>query len=117
MTIIHLDYDLIHELASLLEEEFPVLVNTFIENSNHLLEKMSTLLAEGDIKIFIMNIHSFKGSCKNLGAEHLADLCMNYETLANQGQIERIDSEFKEIRAELDKVSELLRHYMNSASN
>jgi len=111
MTLVHLDYELVNELASLLEEEFPVLVNTFVENSNHLLEKMSTLLAEGDIKTFIRDIHSLKGSCKNLGAEHLADLCMNYEMMANQEDISGIDPEFKVIKSELDKVSEMLTDY------
>jgi HPt (histidine-containing phosphotransfer) domain-containing protein len=111
MALLHLDYDLVHELASLLEEEFPILVNTFIENSNQLLKKLPQLLDEGDIKTFIRHVHSLKGSSRNLGAEHLADLCLNYENLANQGKFDHIDPQFTAIRTELDKVSESLTRY------
>ena len=114
MAFVHLDYDLVHELASLLEEDFPILVNTFIENSNQLLTKMPLSLDEGDIKTFIRDVHSLKGSSRNLGAERLANLCLNYEILANHGKIDCIDREFTEIKTELDNVSETLTNYSAS---
>ena len=111
MTYVHLDYELLGEIELMMEADFPDLVETFLSGSRRMIHLMPELLASGDIKAFILNIHSLKGSCKNMGANYLAQLCNEGEALAKAGTMELLDPQLCSIAAEFELLCETLARY------
>ena len=85
MAITHINDAYLDDLANVLEEEFPAIIESFINSSSKILDSISASLLSQDIESFTLKIHSLKGSCRNVGAEHLADLCMKAEAFSKNG--------------------------------
>lgn len=82
MTIMLLDPQVIDELKDLLEGEFKLLVDTYIEDT----QKNVTLLRQAvdelnSAKIYAI-AHSIKGASLNLGALWLSEHCLQVEKAA-----------------------------------
>jgi len=112
MTSTNIDYDLLNELTVILEDEFPKIIETFIESTTDLLRILSAALKEKDTKLFILKIHSLKGSCGNIGATYLAELCSVNETLAKSGRINDVDPSLEEVSKEFEKVKTVLHAFL-----
>lgn len=79
MTTAHLDPDVLATLRDIMgEDQFPVLVHTYLSDSEH---RLAQLLAATDARALRDAAHSFKGSSCNMGAAHLAQLCGELEHL------------------------------------
>ncbi|WP_462379117.1 Hpt domain-containing protein [Pseudomonas sp. Marseille-QA0892] len=99
----HLDDDVMATLADVMEDEYPVLLETFLTDSE---ERIRMLLdAAGDLEALRRAAHSFKGSSSNMGAALLADLCRQLETASRQGDadataplIEQIQREYAVVK-------------------
>jgi len=111
MTKIHLNDAVLNDLASVLEEDFPGILESFINSSAKILASIPESLIKEDPEEFIMKIHSIKGSCRNMGAEHLAELCKHTEALAKSSQINEIDPTLTEIKLEFEVVKKALQAY------
>jgi len=111
MTNVHLNDAVLNELAKVLEEDFPSILASFIHSSAKILASIPESLIKEDPEEFIMKIHSIKGSCRNIGAEHLAELCKHTEALAKSSQINEIDPTLTEIKSEFDTVKNALLAY------
>lgn len=104
MTTAHLDPDVLATLRDIMgEDQFPVLVHTYLSDSEHRLEQ---LLAATDARSLRDAAHSFKGSSCNMGATHLAQLCGELEHLPVEASAQTvarlrtsIDQEFTAVRA------------------
>jgi HPt (histidine-containing phosphotransfer) domain-containing protein len=98
----HLDQSVLSTLQEVMEGEYPTLLDTFLADS---LERLEQLRGAADADQLIEAAHSFKGSCGNMGALKLADLCAQLErrakvsTLADiEEMVSDIDREFAFIR-------------------
>lgn len=98
----HLDRDVLSTLQEVMEDGYPVLLETFLADSE---ERLRQLHKAEDAKQLIATAHSFKGSSSNMGAIRLAELCQQLELQAKElslGGIEtlvaKIDSEFAIVR-------------------
>jgi len=111
MSLTRIDYDLLNELSDILEDEFPIIIDTFIESASKLLSELLVLLKEGNNDLYILKIHSLKGSCRNIGATYLAELCMKEEMLAQKGLINLTDTSLELIAHELEKTKKVLTSY------
>ncbi|WP_166569297.1 Hpt domain-containing protein [Pseudomonas sp. R5(2019)] len=97
----HLDYDVLSALQEVMEDEYPLLLDTFLKDSQTRIQQ----LREADTAEKLGHAaHSFKGSSSNMGAFVLADLCheleerVKYPPLSGiEDLINRIDQEFKAI--------------------
>jgi len=110
----HLNYDVLNDLAEILEEDFPKIIESFITSSSNILETIPVSLIYDDINSFAIKMHSLKGSCRNIGAECLADLCMCEEENVKNNRIDQIDPSLKEIKKEFNIVKKSLLAHLSS---
>lgn len=98
----HLNRDVLVALQEVMEDEYPMLLDTFLADSE---ERLSLLRQQKDAGQLMETAHSFKGSSSNMGAVRLADLCHELEHRAKeyppsdlQKLIREIDLEFAVVR-------------------
>ena len=53
--------------------------------------------------------HTLKGSCRNLGAESMAEICQSLPRGANQGDIFGADAALKLLKTEFDRARVVFR--------
>lgn len=105
----HLDEEALAELKDVMEEEFEVLIQTYLADSRSRIDSLREALADQDADHFARTAHSFKGSCINIGAPRLGALCFEAEALGKAGALEQapalletIEIEFREVRQRLE---------------
>ncbi|MDQ7985808.1 Hpt domain-containing protein [Pseudomonas sp. G34] len=101
----HLDRDVLNTLQDIMEDEYPVLLDTFVTDSEERLRLLQNAQQEQDAQAMRRAAHSFKGSCSNMGAKALAESCRDLEELARRGElaesaqlVSRIEREFAIVR-------------------
>jgi HPt (histidine-containing phosphotransfer) domain-containing protein len=112
---IHLDNAVLETLRDVMEDEYSLLLETFLLDSEERLRLLLATSLSGDAQAMRLAAHSFKGSCSNMGALLLASLCKELEELARRERLdataevlERVQREFAIVRI-LFKA-ELQRH-------
>ena len=108
---IHIDHDALTTLKEIMEDDFSLLIDTFIKDSTDRLASLAAELERGDADAVRRSAHSFKGSSSNIGAPLLADLILVLETRGNEGNLEgmqdqlvKVTNEFNLVRQELAKL-------------
>lgn len=81
----HLDLESLAELKDVMEEDFGLLIETFIEDSAMRIASLHSALSGDDAEALRQAAHSFKGSCANIGATQLAGHCKVMEDLGHEG--------------------------------
>lgn len=94
----HLDYKVLGALEEVMEQDYPLLLDTFLSDSS---ARVDELHRARDAQQLGNAAHSFKGSSSNMGATQLAELCRQLEDRARQKPltgiedlVHRIDAEF-----------------------
>ena len=93
----HLDPDVLSALQEVMEGEYPILVDTFLADSE---QRLQLLKQAANATQFLETAHSFKGSSGNLGAVRLAQLCQRLESESAEAAadlgalVDQIDHEF-----------------------
>lgn len=64
---------------------FSELIQLFLDNVPPLLQAMHLALSEGDVKALHVSAHKLKGSCGNVGADHMAELARCLESSGRAG--------------------------------
>ncbi|MFT7185413.1 MAG: HPt (histidine-containing phosphotransfer) domain-containing protein [Pseudohongiellaceae bacterium] len=108
MSFEHLNKSQINELALMMSDEFPEFVSMFISHSEALILSLKLQLKTNDNNGFIISIHSLKGSCRNIGAELLANHCLQIEIEARNQKFSSIDPELVSICAEFNNLKATL---------
>ena len=86
----HVDLHVLATLREVMEGEYPALLEVFIKDSEQRVIELNGLIRDPGFSIpgaqhlkqLADKVHSFKGSCSNMGAVHLTDLCRELEELA-----------------------------------
>jgi HPt (histidine-containing phosphotransfer) domain-containing protein len=93
----------------------PRLIEIFLESAPRDIEKATAALCNSQATDLEEAAHKLKGSCSNLGAARLRDLCQQLEKLGRDGFLQTApellaaaEEEFRRVRAEL--VDVLDRH-------
>jgi CheY-like chemotaxis protein len=99
----------------------PRLIEIFLETAPHDIEKAGAALRSSQGADLEDAAHRLKGSCSNLGAERLRDLCQQLERLGRDGSLQgareliaAVEKEFDRVRMEL--VAALDRHQVEEDS-
>ena len=107
----HLDDEALAELQDVMDDEFEVLIHTFLSDSRERIESLKKAAEGLDADTLAQTAHSFKGSCINIGAPQLGELCREVENAAKDHELERapaiisaIDSEFYQVSLLLDEL-------------
>jgi len=104
----HLDYAALAELRDVMEDEFDILIETFLDDAKTRIQQLLDAVQQKNAESFGRAAHSFKGSCTNIGVPYLADLCQNAEVKGKEGVMEGADALLGQIRAEFATISSLL---------
>lgn len=109
MAELYLDVALFEELRSILEEEFPLLISTYIQDSGVRVDHLRRALTQGDSDAVRKTAHNLKGSSANLGLVYLARLCQVVEEAASIGQLAEQEAGMLLIQQEQQHAVVLLR--------
>jgi HPt (histidine-containing phosphotransfer) domain-containing protein len=83
-----LDMRAVGELREIMGEDFPLLIDTFVRDSEMRLADLHQSLADGDNESFRRAAHSFKGSAGNLGAKQLTEVCRQLELAGSENRLQ-----------------------------
>lgn len=108
----HLDYSALAELREVMEDEFEVLIETFLYDSAERITQIKEALAAQDAESISRAAHSFKGSCTNIGVPVLASLCLEAELKGKEGNLEGMDAIVNNIESTFPEVSRLLKEQL-----
>lgn len=99
------------ELKDILEDEFDVLVSSYLEDAQSRLDKLAAAIQQSDAAVIKAEAHSLKGSSLNLGASGLAELCSLLEKCGNTGELGEAVTLFAKTEAEFCKAKTVLESY------
>ncbi len=105
----YLDTGLLEELRGILEDEFPALISTWIQDSGVRMDEMQQSFQRGDAEGLRKSVHSLKGSSANLGLVYLVGLCQVMEDAARNNKLEGQEALLVKIRQEQQHGVVLLR--------
>lgn len=110
----HLDEEALAELRDVMEREFAVLIETYLNDSRERITMLGTALEARDAEEFRKTAHSFKGSCINIGAPKLGDLCFQAEQAARESRMEDCARCLELIETEFQAVKALFRDHFDA---
>ena len=79
---VDLDSRVVADLRELMQEEFSLLVATFSSDADARIQQLQEALQAEDWQALRQAAHSFKGSCGNMGAWRLQQVCLSLEEAA-----------------------------------
>ena len=104
--------DVIGELKDILTDEFPALVNAYIDDANDRLAKLQSAAGCANAAIIRAEAHSLKGSSINLGAKCLAELLGELEDCGSTGALAEVPELLVKIKDEFSRTQDCLRRYL-----
>lgn len=105
----HLDLETLKTLREVMEDDFSLLIDTFIQDSTDRIILLREAAGGTDPDSIRRAAHSIKGSCSNIGALRLTVLCSNLEKKALSADLNFLSDDLLEIEQEFAQVQELLR--------
>lgn len=100
----HLNRKMLDDLQEVMEDEYPVLLETFLDDAE---DRLRQLRQPKDAEHLMETAHSFKGSSSNMGAQRLAELCNELEQRAKVASLADLTQLVSEIGTEFSIVRPL----------
>lgn len=94
----------LESLREIMEEEFPVLLQTYRDDVLDKFHAIESSKAAGETLMLKKSVHSLKGSSGNVGVMRLIDICQHIEELCVR-RLESDDTDAHLLRQLEDKVS------------
>lgn len=117
MPVIHLDQSVLATLQEVMEDEYSTLLEVFLQDSEARIVRIRHLMAQVPVDLLevSMTAHSFKGSCSNMGALRLVELCRELEDRTREQQVDglaqllaSVEDEYSIVRRLFDAELQLL---------
>ncbi|MGO1501404.1 MAG: Hpt domain-containing protein [Marinobacter sp.] len=108
----HLDEEALSELQDVMEDEFEMLIQTYLNDSKERIESLKAAMNGGGADGFAKTAHSFKGSCINIGAPRLGELCREAEKIGQDERLSDAPVALGAIEAEFRRVTDGLHTLM-----
>lgn len=109
----HLDADIIAELKDIMEDDFSILLETYLDDASQKLAAIKTTLDNNDSSEVRELAHSLKGASCNIGALPLSRICESVEHLAKDGKLDEVAPHIPDLEIEFSAVKTLLGAYLN----
>lgn len=109
----HLDMDAILELKAVMEDEYAMLVETFMRDTSTRIEGMAGAIADSDANRLRELAHSMKGSCFNMGITPLGNMCLTLEEKGKLGDVSDTETVLDSIIKEFQLVEGFLKSTMS----
>lgn len=110
----HLDEEALAELKEVMEDEFNILIETYLQDSEDRIAALQQALVAGNAESFAQSAHSFKGSSVNIGAPQLGAFCLDAETAGRDGRLEDASVALEHIVIEFQNVRVLFQQLLDS---
>lgn len=108
----HVDIDALAELKDIMEDEFDILIDTFVNDSEAKIETLSQVIAAADAEELRKVAHSLKGSSSNVCAAQFSELARQLEHMGKEGSTEGADAIFEQLKQEFAQVVDTLRNHI-----
>ncbi|MCY1444276.1 Hpt domain protein [compost metagenome] len=108
MSAVHLDDAVQSALQEVMEDDYPLLLDAFVSDSEVRLREIRDALADSDDEALRLAAHSLKGSCSNMGAARLLGICVKIEDCARHNDLAQAAELFEQADAEFTTVCRLL---------
>ena len=82
-----LDMQTLDMLKDLMEEEFPSLLTSYLEDAPKLLADIKHSSREANLEVLVRAAHTLKSSSYNLGAKRLGEIASKIEASGNEGNL------------------------------
>ena len=112
----HLDHEALAELKDVMDEEFDILINTYLQDAQERMSLLQKASDDGDASEYAKVAHSFKGSCINIGAPRLAEFCLHAERAGKEEDLSGSEQQIAAIREEFSCVDNELRALLENGN-
>ena len=111
-----LNKEFLEELKDIMDEEFPLLLQTYLSESERQLQGIDQAWQAGELEDLRRSAHSLKGSSGNIGAEALAQLCAELERSAKHADVAGVPQTLEALSGEFVAVREAVSQIHQSHS-
>lgn len=108
----HVDVEALAELKDIMEDDFDILIDTFVSDSESKINTLSDIIAAADAEELRKVAHSLKGSSSNVCAAQFSEYARQLEHMGKEGTTEGAQQVFDQLKAEFSNVIETLRNYI-----
>lgn len=105
---VHIDNEQLAELKEVLEDEFGILISTYLADAKLRLQLIEQGLQNQDYDAVRLAAHSLKGASANLGALLLAQICERLEHDCKAGHYDNCEAYSRKIGEEFLVVNDEL---------
>lgn len=106
-----LNVDMLEELKSIMEEDFPSLLQTFLVESEKQFRQAKDAWRTQDFELLRRAAHSLKGSCGNIGAETLQATCADLEYKTKENVLVVVPDLLDAAETQLAEVHAVVKKY------
>ena len=99
-----LDTNMLDELREIMEDDFPMLLQTFLTESEKQFQSAKIAWQEQQMDDLRRHVHSLKGSCGNIGAQQLRETCETLEYKAKDHEVAEIPELLELVHQQLGEV-------------
>lgn len=108
----HLDEEALTELQDVMEDEFDILIQTYLQDSSDRISHLRSAIASSDADAFARTAHSFKGSSINIGAPRLGELCLKAEKAGKENRLDDASGVVDAIESEFEQIEHTLKRFL-----
>lgn len=101
----------LQELKDVMEDEFPLLINTYLIDAQLRLEALQKSFNYDQAEEVRRTAHSFKGSSANLGALELVELLRKMEDCGREGKLDKAEGLLVEVQREYRYVKAIMTQW------
>ena len=85
------------------------IIGLYLDNSNNIIDDIQQAVEKRDAKKIRSTTHNLKSSSANLGADKLAELCKEMESLGKNNQLEEIDQMHDQLKQQYEFACKALK--------
>ncbi len=115
MELEHLNMAALNELKEVMEDDFNLLVDTYISDSIKRVADIKEAFKQADADRLSKAAHGLKGSCSNIGATCLYEICKEIEVFARNNELQKTESFVNSLDSEFVAVSSMLAAFIKAS--
>lgn len=108
----HVDIDSLAELKDIMEDEFDILIDTFVADSEAKIAILSEVIAAADAEELRKVAHSLKGSSSNVCAAQFSEFARQLEHMGKEGSTDGAAEIYESLKQEFTNVVDTLKNHI-----
>ena len=104
----------VFEKLQLEKSVYHSILEVYYDNLPEIMKRIKSSKDNGDIKNFVIEVHSLKSSSANIGAQELSELAKNMEYAGKENDEEYIEANIQKLLTMSDEILENIGKYLKS---